>query len=280
MFDEGGESVLRAKTNPLSSAEQVGFIGDLHGDLGSLLGAARTLRVRNVDVVIVVGDFGFVWPGVNYRRTLDKISRRLSMLDTTLYFVDGNHEWFPELHSYAIEDDGLRRLRDNVIHLPRGYRTEIASGKTLAALGGANSIDRDDRVNRTNWWREESVTEADLAELGSEPVDVLVGHDAPLGLIALDQMLAENKLDLSTEMIEYSRAGRTVLSQALGAVRPSLYVGGHYHYPIDEVLGLPGTSGERPTRVILLDQVGRHAACLAVLNGTALTIETRQIAAT
>jgi len=254
----------------LSQEARIGFIGDLHGDLGALLAAARTMRARGVRVAIVTGDFGFIWPRVNYKKTLDKISRRLSALDFTLYFVDGNHEWFPELFTYPTGDDGLRRVRDNIFHIPRGYRVRLVTGRVLAALGGAHSIDRDERIPGFDWWAEESVGASDLERLGAAPADVLVGHDAPLRVPSLDWALAANELDLSEEMLAYSLAGRRLFHRGFAALQPELYVGGHYHRHVDEKVTFHNWTSRFECRVLVLDQVSRGLLCLAVIDADTL----------
>lgn len=130
----------------LSTDWRVGFLGDLHGDLDHLLRVAQTMWAHGISTLVVLGDFGFIWPRGNWVNTIDKISRRLRKLGQVLYFVDGNHEDFARLHSFPVDADGLRRIRSNIIHLPRGYRTALVSGKKMAVLGGANSIDRDHRA--------------------------------------------------------------------------------------------------------------------------------------
>ncbi|WP_104126716.1 hypothetical protein [Cryobacterium sp. Y57] len=76
------------------------------------------------------------------------------------------------------------------MHIPRGYRTVLVSGAPLAALGGANSVDIGHRVLGRSVWAEKSITESDLATLGTGLADVLIGHDAPVDLPTLDTWLA------------------------------------------------------------------------------------------
>jgi hypothetical protein len=78
---------------------------------------------------------------LTFNTILPRMSKRLHAKGQTLYFVDGNHEDFTALYKFPISADGLRWVRPNIVHLPRGYRTTLVSGRTLAALGGANSVD-------------------------------------------------------------------------------------------------------------------------------------------
>ena len=65
-------------SNPLQTDRKIGLLGDVHGDLDHLLTAVRTFRAHGVSAVVALGDVGIVWPGENWNKTLDKISRRLA----------------------------------------------------------------------------------------------------------------------------------------------------------------------------------------------------------
>ncbi|WP_370448438.1 hypothetical protein [Cryobacterium sp. TMT2-18-3] len=56
-----------------------------------VLTVARTMSARGIEHLVVLGDFGFLWPGRNWGIDIDKLSRRLKMTAQTLAFVDGNH---------------------------------------------------------------------------------------------------------------------------------------------------------------------------------------------
>jgi hypothetical protein len=272
--------------NPLGHARKIGLLGDVHGDMDHLLGAARTFSQRGVHTLVQMGDFAFVWHGENYQKALDKISRRLGAHGQTIYFVDGNHEDFDLLYTvFPVDDDGFRRLRHNVIHLSRGYRTTlrpydsgwpanaVLPGKVLAVLGGANSIDRHHRTAGEDWWPEESLKEADLAALGSEHADVLLGHDAPLDVPDLDRALASDSSGWPPEAVTYAEQGRRMFHRGFMAVRPELVVGAHYHRHVDQALTHSDGAGSFRCRVVVLDQVRPKAISLAVLDTWTLQLE-------
>ncbi|PWB98184.1 metallophosphoesterase [Homoserinimonas hongtaonis] len=250
----------------LSSARFIGILGDTHGDLGHLLIVAETMWKRGVSVLLTLGDFGFVWRSKNWTRTLDRISDRLRKREQVLYFVDGNHEDFAALYGFDIADDGLRRVRHNIVHIPRGYRTRLNSRETLAALGGANSIDRNHRREGHSWWPEESITDEDLEALGHVRADVLVGHDAPLFVPALDAVLAENRPLWRQDMLTYAEAGRRQFHRGFLQVRPSLYLGGHYHVDIDETVRYGDGEESFETRVMILSDGGAGELGQGILN--------------
>jgi Calcineurin-like phosphoesterase len=256
----------------LSQAARIGLIGDLHGDIGALLTIAQAMHERDVNVLLALGDLGLLWPAGNWSNQLTKVSGRLGSRRQVLFWVDGNHEDHTRLATFPIGMDGTRRIRANVIHLPRGYRTTLAPGRTLAALGGANSIDLEHRVEGS-WWPTEAITDADLEALGTEHADILVGHDAPLDVPSLDQALARTDQHWSSGALTYARDGRQMFHRGFIHVSPELYVGGHYHQPIDETVGYFNGVHGFPTRVVLLDMVQGEGPSAAILDVATLALQ-------
>lgn len=73
------------------------------------------------DVLIVAGDFGFVFLDTEEEHDwLDWLERTKPY---TICFVDGNHENHPRIAAYPEEEwcgGKINRVRRNVIHLKRG----------------------------------------------------------------------------------------------------------------------------------------------------------------
>jgi len=242
-----------ASTATLETVDRIGVLGDLHGDLEHLVVVSRAMEARGIRVLLQLGDFGFIWPGTNWGHTLDRIENRLRKAAQVLYFIDGNHEDFTTLNTFPISADGLRHVRPSIIHIPRGWRTNLAHGRSFAAMGGANSIDRALREEGVSWWPEESITEADLERLGTEPVDILVGHDAPAPWPKLDDRLSQSPSWWSEENQRYADNGRQMLTRAFTAVQPKLFFGGHFHlYLADSVTFPAGFT----TTMVTLDMNG------------------------
>jgi hypothetical protein len=251
---------MNEELETLSTARKIGLLGDTHGDFEHLFRVAASMRRRRVSVLVILGDFGFVWPRENWSETLDEIAKRLAANGQSLYFVDGNHEWHSKLLEFPIGDDGLRWLRPNVAHIPRGYRTTLLSGRILAALGGANSIDYFLRSVGYSWWLEESITDDDLELLGSDPVDVLIGHDAPLGVPSLDAVLDATAGYWPAEALEYAAFGRAKFHQGFLQARPRLYAGGHYHLHVDQTVQYEEDNDAFESRVVILAKNGSDVA--------------------
>lgn len=270
-----GDKIDTSMDRRFSAEKRIGFLGDAHGDLGFVLDVSRRMRELGVFLLVVLGDFGFIWPKANWERDLDKLGRRFAERRQVLMFVDGNHENFDNLAEFAIREDGLRWVRPNIAHIPRGYRAKLRSGRTLAALGGANSIDFEHRREGSNFWKAESITDADLQRLGCSPADVLIGHDAPVPLPSLDAHLVSTEEFWSRDGLTYSRAGREQLTRAFVQVRPALYLGGHMHRYVDETVSYGGAVNGFQTRVILLDRNRSPIEqCAAILNVDSLDVVT------
>ncbi|GAB3607087.1 hypothetical protein GCM10027413_24960 [Conyzicola nivalis] len=271
--------------NPLQTDRRVGLLGDVHGDFSHLMAAVHVFAARNIRCVIVLGDFGYPWPFEDWNRTLNKLSRRLASRNMDIVVIDGNHDWLPKIKEFPVGADGLRRLRHNVIHAPRGYRTTllpynsgwptnvVRPGKVLAVLGGANSIDRHHRTVNTDWWPDESLTEEDLAALGTDHADVLLGHDAPLDVPDLDRALASENSDWPPEAVAYAEQGRRMFHCGFMAVWPEVSVGAHYHRHVDQVLAYEDDAGSFRCRVVILDQNRPKTISLAILDTGTLQLE-------
>lgn len=141
--------------------------GDVHG--GAEYGSSRFSSkswpdgrtLSRDDVVVVAGDFGFVWDGSNTDRYwLDWFESK----PWTTCFVDGNHEnhrMLAELPETEWNGGRVHVARPHVLHLMRGEVFDIA-GTTVLAMGGAASHDREWRKEGKSWWPEEMPSETEM----------------------------------------------------------------------------------------------------------------------
>lgn len=127
--------------------------GDLHGDL-SRLETFRMRRLKRGDVLIVCGDFGFLWnDSEEEKKNLEKLSKK----KYTIAFVDGTHENFDMLEKLPMEEwngGKVHRVRDNIVHLMRGEVFTL-EGKTFFAFGGGESPEKQMRIEAGCWWEQE-----------------------------------------------------------------------------------------------------------------------------
>lgn len=229
--------------------------GDWHGSLAQATAVLDHAFVLDCEVILQAGDFG-IWRGDTH--FLDRLQERLEAYNQRIYFVDGNHEDFPRLYSYPLDPlTGLRPIRPNIFHLPRGHRFTINDVRFLA-LGGAYSVDRRWRVLNKSFWLEEEVTEADitLCLTSEDPTtDVLLMHDSPFPapnpVTDTPFREAEAMRIFGFEAIKGSKRHRNLLTPVFIKAQPRVLVHGHYH---DFWVGQYAHSSGMLTRVVGLDE--------------------------
>lgn len=115
------------------------------------------------------------------------------------------------------------RLRPRVWYLPRGCAWEW-SGVRFRALGGAYSIDRQDRTLGKSWFAEEvpSAVESGRAAAAG-PADVMLCHDYP----ALGYRL--RGMELPADIERAARQVPDMLADVARAIRPQFAAHGHWH---------------------------------------------------
>jgi hypothetical protein len=105
-----------------SDPDRVLAAGDWHGNTDRAGGVISSAGMREIPVVLQLGDFGFWVPGANTDRYLDILDKLCEQWNVTLLWVDGNHEDFDTLNALPLHDSGVRVIRENIVHLPRGFR--------------------------------------------------------------------------------------------------------------------------------------------------------------
>jgi len=212
-----------AAVDPLATPARIAFAGDWHANVRWGVAAIGYAADNGADVIVHLGDFGY-----DFRAAyVSRLDRELARTGQRLLFVDGNHEDFPALLRYPIRGNGLRQLTGRIWHLPRGCRW-VWGGVRWLALGGAHSVDRPWREPGVSWWREETVTEAEIDRaVAGGPADVMVAHDCPAGVEIPG--LAETAHMWPAEEIVAAEAHRRRLRSVVDLVRPSTVWHGHFH---------------------------------------------------
>jgi len=239
--------------------------GDLHGDLPFLARVAERAAEEGCSTILQLGDLGALWPGSDgFLPAIDEALTEAGV--ERMVFIDGNHEGFVSRVLYRRADgrvaaagglvsarrqagespEGFRVLSDRVEWIPRGCRWEW-NGLRFGAVGGAFSVDWRRRTPGESWWPDhENVSDADIEVLGSDPLDVLVTHDVPLG-IPLDGI---STFHLSPSDESNCALTRERLRDAVEATDPVLALHGHWHWRHGTDLNWSGPDGGlRRTRV-------------------------------
>ena len=154
--------------------------GDTHGDIERFNDKALK-KLTADDMVIVCGDFGFIWQGGDKER---KMLKTLAKKKYTIAFVDGSHENFGRLRSFAQEQwngGTIHRVANNVIHLMRGQYYTI-NGITVFTMGGGEN--EDSELAGEDVWtggslpdRSELVMGAANIDIHGGKVDVIISHE-------------------------------------------------------------------------------------------------------
>lgn len=223
-------SGLAGQRSFLATPERIAVAGDWHADTEYAVAAVGHAALRDASVLVQLGDFGYNLAD-NY---LDALEAALACHGITLGFVDGNHENFDVLLAYPIADDGLRYLRSNIVHLPRGFRW--CWGQTrCVAVGGAYSIDRILRVSGRSWWPQEMIT-ADQARLieAAGQAEVIFCHDCPSG-VAVPGAERSHR-GFPDEEIKRSEVHRALLRSIVDVVQPIRLWHGHFHHRYRTIL--------------------------------------------
>ena len=162
---------------------------DTHGlmDIKKIKNLVKAKQPDENDYIIICGDVGIGWN--------DEITFALCNfyedLQTNILFIDGNHENFPRIYGYpeqAWHGGRIHRIRNNIIHLMRGYVFTI-DGKTIFTMGGAYSIDKYMRKEGYSWWKEELPSNTEYREAiknleeHNKQVDYIITHTAPREII-------------------------------------------------------------------------------------------------
>lgn len=142
------------------------------------------------DVVIIVGDFGLLW-GPTMDKEEEYWLNWLSDKPWTTLFCDGNHEnhfRLSQLPSKEMFGADVGVVSDSIFHLRRGRVYRIDNFKTFV-MGGAESHDKEHRVENISWWKEEipSYSEFDQGlqnlEDNDNEVDLILTHTAPKRIV-------------------------------------------------------------------------------------------------
>lgn len=199
--------------------------GDVHGNVNHLISLFRTANNLGVDRIVQLGDFGY-WEhrqsGVEF---LEVAEQCVIEYQIPLFWVDGNHENHEMLNEYPIQDDGFRKIRSGVYHIPRGTIWEW-DNVTFLGFGGAYSIDERSKTKFVSWWPNEEASTTEVQETldklrsdGCPKVDVMLTHDAP----------NEINIEGLIKNIWQSNRSRDKISAIFNAAKPKRLYHGHYH---------------------------------------------------
>lgn len=157
--------------------------GDLHGD-ESRLYSREWLKLKKDDILIILGDFGFLWNGTKAEK---QVIEWLGKRPYTVCFLDGVHENFDTLKSCRMtrwKGGKVHRVSGNLFHLCRGQIFHI-DGLSIFTFGGGEGDDAEDREESTLHGKAELPHPSELKEgaihldEAGQKVDYILTHEPP-----------------------------------------------------------------------------------------------------
>lgn len=150
------------------------FIGDIHGNFKKLFSLINNSEVKN-DTFIQIGDFGVGFRPIEDEYLLLSFINEMLIEDgNDMYVIRGNHD----NPSYFTEDKfGF----SNIKFLPDFHVLEI-NGKTILTVGGALSIDRIQRREGVDYWKDEELPHIipDISQIyDGASIDIVCTHNCP-----------------------------------------------------------------------------------------------------
>ncbi len=237
---------------------KIGIAGDWHGNTNWARHAIATFASRDVHDIIQLGDFGLGWPGA-WNQYINEVEGACVRWDTHLLVVPGNHENYDFIKAlFEKAPRLLGQVASRVAVFPRGFRADIG-GRTLLALGGAPSIDFEQRREGSSWWPAEMITDADVDFATSfGHVDIMVTHDAPDNGTDEVQRIIDSPSGWSLRALAYAGQGRDKMNRAYDAIKPKVFAHGHYH--------VKGEKQTDDTKFLSLDCDGSLGGNLLILD--------------
>lgn len=177
------------------------LVGDTHGNWFNI----QQLPPLDNDFVVVLGDFGFVWGDDASNKNLAALQPFFAATNSTLLFIDGNHENFDLLETMPVINKfggKVHFINDNIFHLMRGQVFDLLGNKVFT-MGGAVSIDKERRAEFISWWKQENISHADVNEAFENldkvnwSVDYVFTHTAPKYVV--DQLHGDHNSGFITD---------------------------------------------------------------------------------
>lgn len=180
--------------------------GDMHGDLSRLYDK-QIRKLGAGDVLIVCGDFGYIFSGDKQEKSVINFFANRKFVTA---FIEGTHDNLDRIYRarQTVWHGGMvHRIKGNLLHLCRGQLFKI-QGNTYFTFGGGESVDKDMRLPAGNWWRQEEPTPAEMAdgarvldEAGLK-VDYFITHEPP-SIVKSSMLLRRGESDNTNKINGY-----------------------------------------------------------------------------
>lgn len=160
--------------------------GDMHGDY-SRFHDSKINKLKKGDILIVCGDFGFVWDGSKKEK---QILKRIGRKRFYTMFVEGCHENYDLLDSYPEEDfcgGRVNVISGRLMRMKRGSMFDL-QGCKFFTFGGGQTKEIDIRRESKTWWEAELPTREEIQrgektlKSNGYAADYIITHEPPASL--------------------------------------------------------------------------------------------------
>lgn len=226
------------------------FLGDPHGDKRWLDNRFMIAAQQGCEAIFALGDLGYGFPleQDNEKPLLHHLNKWANKYNVDFYFVDGNHDNHPQIWADGSEHGPFLQLEERVFFIPRGSVFDYA-GVSFLGLGGAYSIDKDQRIayekatGLQTWWPTELITdaqvEAAINNAAEADIDVMLTHDAPWHVFrAIKRPELEMRINYKHDV--QSRMQQRKVYEVAKQVHPKILLHGHWHHRYEHVLDFYG----------------------------------------
>lgn len=114
------------------------------------------------DIVVILGDAGFVWSYGQAAFSSEKYWREwLSNKPWTTFCIKGNHENWDLIETFPIVEFGgapARKITDSIYYAESSCVYNL-NGRKCLCINGAESTDKEFRVAGTSWWAQEVISQ-------------------------------------------------------------------------------------------------------------------------
>ena len=227
--------------------KQVLLQGDTHSEPTSAENANRIALETGVDAIVQAGDFAYKYDTIEKgRRFLEECSKG----PVPWIFIRGNHDdtkWLRDFNNGELIGDTPIEIYPNVWWCPDGTVLQFAN-KTMLMVGGAISVDSDERYGGVEYWEDEGIPYGLLYQ-DIPKADILVSHDAP-------SEVAYKVIDGTNKEDSMSDSNRRTLQEIFEASGAQTLIHGHYHHGHEtdhenrKFIGLGHEENEKSSRVL------------------------------
>ncbi|SMF34653.1 metallophosphoesterase family protein [Desulfovibrio gilichinskyi] len=195
------------------------ILGDIHGDFQVI---NHLVTTEQPDIIIQCGDFGY-WPHQNGWPPADP---PLKLGNTKLYWCEGNHEDHEELAN--ITESGQLEVAPNCFYQPRGSILALPDGRNVLFFGGADSTDKESKIEGKSWFSNEIPAANDFEKLDpNQHIDIVVSHTCPSSFVLRrTPPLGYSKVPWLAKADDPTR---DILDLILQKYEPAQWFFGHFH---------------------------------------------------